>query len=199
MRFLMNRVAKLYTGLISIAAGAGGLLCVNVQLVPAALSQQPAASTTASVGAASRPMPTETTTVTAAPSPTAVSTPTTPSSATTTADAATQGPLGPVKFEITQVTLKNLSKAVEPTATWMKKNPGERILLVGHGDPKTRTRDYMEVGRARALTVRRALLDWGVTAPRMQVQPAEMEGDKIKGSEEFASTVEVRLLPKGER
>ena len=161
----MNRVAKPFMGLMLIAAGAGGLVYVNMQLIPAALSQQPAAS---APGAASAAPPgggdTAGATPPAASTTRVVSAPAAASSAAT-ADAA-QGPLAPIKFEITQVTSRNLSKNVEPAATWLKKNPAEKVVLVGHGDPKTRMRDYMEVGRARALTVRRALLDWGIAAAR---------------------------------
>ncbi|MBI5536279.1 MAG: hypothetical protein HY898_26390 [Deltaproteobacteria bacterium] len=194
----MSSVAKPFIGVLLIAAGAGGLVYVNLQLLPAAVSQQPAASASAPA-AISSPAPVDTATASATTTPSAASAPAPSSSPPAASAEPAQGPLAPIKFELTQVTSRNLSKAVEPSATWLKKNPMEKVVLVGHGDPKTRMRDYMEVGRARALTVRRALLDWGVAAARVQVQPAEMEGNQVKGSEQFAGSVEVRVLPKGER
>jgi outer membrane protein OmpA-like peptidoglycan-associated protein len=193
----MNRVGKLIAGLILIAGGAGGLVYLNTQLLPEALSSQPAAASAAAAPTAAAAA-TETATATRADSVPAPSAPAPSASAASSSPPAAQGPSAPIAFEIAQIAAKNMSKIVEPLATFLKKNPTEKVVLVGHGDPKTRTRDYMEVGRARALTVRRTLLEWGVAAARVQVQPAEMEGDQVKGSDQFASMVEVRLV-KGDK
>lgn len=193
MNIAMSRVGKLVLGLIFLAAGAGGLVYVNVQLVPAAMSKQPAATPSAPPTASEEQPELAASALTAAPS--AASSPGAASAPAASASAAAPaGPDAPIPFELTKVILRNANNALKPLAQWLKKNPGESVVLVGHGDPKTRVRDYVEVGRARALAVRRGLIESGVAGARIQVQPVEMQGGQVKGTEQFAGTVQVRLL-----
>jgi outer membrane protein OmpA-like peptidoglycan-associated protein len=194
MNSAMNRVSKLIAGLLFLAAGAGGLVYVNVQLIPEVLSQQPAASAAA---APETPVPAVPEAAVAEPAEAPSARASGPADAAVDQEAAA-GPSSPIKFELSQVTAKNLSKMLEPLAGHLKRTPEERVVLVGHGDPKTRTRDYVEVGRARALAVRRGLLEWGIIAARIQVRQVEGEEGQVKGTEQHAGTVEVQLL-KGDK
>lgn len=198
----MSRAANLVTGLVLIVAGAGGIAYVNLELVPSlSIAPEPPKSTD------SLPVRGERVAVTSSPGTATANTSVTASATATISEQAQasasaappSGPVPPVKFDTGASTARNLTQLVEPVATWMKRNPTERVVLVGHGDPGQRGREYLDLGRARGLAVRRALLDWVVPVSRINLAGPEVSADLTSVSNAYAGTVEVRVTPKGER
>lgn len=198
----MSRAANLVTGLVLIVAGAGGIAYVNLELVPAlTIGPEPPKSTDSvpvrgdRIAATSAPA---IVTPTAGDASSARDTPSAQASGSAAA-APANGPVPPVKFETGASAARNLTQLVEPVATWMKRNPTERVVLVGHGDPGQKGREYLDLGRARGLAVRRALLDWAVPVSRIALAGPEVAADQASVANAYAGSVEVRAAPKGER
>lgn len=192
----MSRAANLVMGLVLIVAGAGGIAYVNLELVPSLVIAPEPPKGTESV-----PVRGERASATSAPVtatiPAASTSPVQPSASVTAAPPS--GPVPPVKFDTGASAARNLTQLVEPVATWMKRNPTERVVLVGHGDQGQKGREYLDLGRARGLAVRRALLDWAVPVSRINIAGPEVSADLASVNNVSAGTVEVRVTPKGER
>jgi len=198
----MSRAANLVTGLVLIVAGAGGIAYLNLELVPSlSIATEPPKATDSAPVRGERVVATSTpaaATVTASVTASVTATSTAQASASAT-PAPPNGPVPPVKFETGAATARNLVQLVEPVAKWMKSNPTERVVLVGHGDSGQRGREYQDLGRARGLAVRRALLDWTVAVSRIGLGAPEVSADLASVNNASAGTVEVRVTPKGER
>lgn len=197
----MSRAANLVMGLVLIAAGASGLGYVNLELVPSLGSASGAREAPESPKTVAPPPVRGERVVTNAAAETPSSTAPV-ASAQASASAATPvetGPVAPVKFATGAAASRTLTKELEAAATWMKRNPGVPVALVGHGDSGQRGREYLDLGRARALAVRRSLLDWAVPVGRLLVIPPEISAEQTSVTNVNAGTVEVRVTPKGDR
>lgn len=201
----MSRAANLVMGLVLIAAGAGGLGYLNLELVPslgAAPGAREASESPKTDGTTTPVRGERVATTAAAETPSSTASVASVASAQASASAAPPvetGPVAPVKFATGSPTSRTLTKEVETAATWMKRNPGVPVALVGHGDSGQRGREYLDLGRARALSVRRALLDWAVPVGRILVIPPEVSADQASVTNVNSGTVEVRVTPKGDR
>jgi len=198
----MRRAANLVMGLVLIAAGASGLGYVNLEIVPS-LGSAPGtreAPESPKTDGATPPVRGERVVTTAAAETSSSAAPVASAQASASAAPPVQtGPVAPVKFATGAAASRTLTKELEAAATWMKRNPGVPVALVGHGDSGQRGREYLDLGRARALAVRRSLLDWAVPVGRLLVIPPEISADQTSVTNVNAGMVEVRVTPKGDR
>jgi len=204
----MKRGASIVVGLILIAAGAAGLVAVNTQLLPQLLqadrAAHPAAATSETVAPAASPS-------TSASEVPISGSATSSAAAAAAAAAASDGSPQPggsasaaagfesLRFETNFATIRTI--LVQPLANFLKKNPNAKVVLTGHGDERSRTRDYLDVGRARALSVRKVLLnDYRVPPAQVSVEPVALQGDQVPVQARKPGWVEVKVvsLEKGE-
>jgi outer membrane protein OmpA-like peptidoglycan-associated protein len=181
-------------GLILIAAGAAGLVAVNTQLLPQLLQAERAAHPAAATSETAAPA--------ASPTAGASEVPTSASAASGAAAAASSmangsasepAMLEPLKFEPNFATIRTIT--VQPLANYLKKNPSVKIALTGHGDERSRTRDYLDVGRARALAIRKVLLnDYRVPPAQVTVEPVALQGDQVPAQARKPGMVEVKVV-----
>lgn len=206
----MTRTVNILLGLLLIVLGAAALVAINLRILPflpritvespcqrAAVPTRPAPV----LDAPTMSVPFATS---SAPQPSAVSSSSTDAgpldAEAVDADTADGGAVATkVHFEPGMATAKNLVATVEPVATHLKRNPGLRVVLMGHGDDRARPNEYAEVGRARALVVRRILLDFQIPVARIVIQPSDVSTAQEASGSAAPGDVEIGMEPLREK
>ena len=80
----------------------------------------------------------------------------------------------------------------------MRDNFKMKVTLIGHGDSGTEADEYIRVGRSRAGTTLRMLVDYGVSASRITVSEPKVEGNRVVDQGVPPGTVEVHIEPRFE-
>ncbi len=194
----MKRGASIGLGLVLIVAGAVGLSVVNVHLLPQVLGggggpqpavPQPSTSTSRVDNAASPTGPLATASESSVPTAAVPA-----SDAGAPSDTGVAAGLGPFRFEPSMTTSKKLVMELGPLVAYLKKNPNARVTLIGHGDEGQKARDYLDLGRGRALAVRRALLDYQVPVARVAFEAPPVEGAEVAASAKMPGAVQVKII-----
>lgn len=214
----MRPEVRILGGLALIAAGAAGLIAMNIWTVPTIAQRRPAqplglgpdATVTAQPRAPSSPT---------APKPTPVPARSVraddagqvlrdaaaeagPEADGALADAATSRSTDgtvfpPVRFEPQSKALsKEMIGNVEPIAAYLRNHFAMKVVLVGHGDAGMDAAEYVRIGRFRAAAVLRMLVDYGVSVARIGIELPKTEGDELVTQGIPPGTVEVRIEPR---
>lgn len=90
----------------------------------------------------------------------------------------------------------NLMSVVDTIARYMRAHFDQKVILIGHGDDPTKGPEYMRLGRMRAQAVMRMLIDYGLSASRIGIEPAPTNDAGLPTSQVPPGTVEVRIEPR---
>ena len=89
-----------------------------------------------------------------------------------------------------------MMKEIEQISGYLRGHFAMLVRLVGHGDDPANVDEYIRVGRARALSVMRVLVDQGVSASRIAISQVPVADSKIEAGDVPAGSVEVTIEPR---
>lgn len=206
----MRSQVRILVGVALIAAGAAGLIAMNLWTVPALGSGVHVRVPPVDVPTV-RTVPEPIAPPVAMPSPAATVSTTAPDAAIADAmpdavavvsDASTSRSTDGTTFTAvvfepqSKALSKDLIRSVGPIAAYMRHNFGMKAVLVGHGDAGMSAAEYVQLGRFRSAAVLRVLVDYGVSVARIGIEQPTTEGDRIVAPGVSPGTVEIRIEPR---
>ncbi len=208
----MRAVVRLLGGLALIAAGASGLIAMNVWTVPLIGSARvrpektnPILVTSSSPVVSSTPSLTEAVTAGSAAVRVAIDAgglDAALDSSGSQTDAATSRSADGTTFSAivyeprSKALTKELITKIGPIAKYMRNNYAMMVTLTGHGDTGMSPAEYVHMGRLRAGGVLRTLVDYGVSGTRIGISLPTIEGNRVVTKGVAPGTVEVRIEPR---
>lgn len=213
----MRAEVRILVGLGMIGAGGAGLLAMNLwtlpTMVPGPCPETPrcppavvteirplgSSPTSAASAPAPAPTPSDASDADAAPEAgqAAIDAEAKGDGATLRASDGTEFPA--IQFEErSRAPSRELMTAIQPLAAYLRGHFDMKVVLVGHGDASTTPEEYVQTGRLRAGTVLRMLVDYGVSASRIQVEQPKIEGGQVLTGGVAPGTVQASVEPRFE-
>lgn len=103
-------------------------------------------------------------------------------------------PLPSIRFAPPNLVMTGeMMKQIEEISAYVRARFGMMVFLVGHGDDASNPAEYVRVGRGRALSVMRVMVDQDVSSSRIGIGQPKMENDQLQVDGIAPGTVEIRI------
>lgn len=103
-------------------------------------------------------------------------------------------PLPSIRFSLSNpVMTGEMMKQIEEISAYVRARFGMMVFLIGHGDDASNSAEYVRVGRGRALSVMRVMVDQDVSSSRIGIGQPKMENDQLQVGGIAPGTVEIRI------